>query len=221
MRSKAYRGVAMEGGVAHWYDARAQKERGENQALARCMAERLPAGAMVLEIAPGPGYLAIELAKLGNYNITGLDISETFVRIACENAAREAVEVDFRHGDVAQMPFESGTFDFIVCRGAFQNFSEPVTALQEMRRVLKTGGTAVVIDLRRDVASEAVNEYVRKVSTGVINWLTNQLAFRLVLVRRAYTKDQLKGFIAASGFRNFEIREGPMFLEMWLGNAVG
>ncbi len=66
MRSKAYRGVAMEGGVAHWYDARAKKERDENQALARRLAEHLAPGSTVLEVAPGPGYLAIDLAKLGN-----------------------------------------------------------------------------------------------------------------------------------------------------------
>jgi 2-polyprenyl-3-methyl-5-hydroxy-6-metoxy-1,4-benzoquinol methylase len=41
----------------------------------------------VLEVAPGPGFLAIELAKLGPYRIVGLDISETFVRIAADEAA--------------------------------------------------------------------------------------------------------------------------------------
>lgn len=125
VRSKAYRGVRMEGRVASWYDARARNERDENQELARRLAEHLPAGSAVLEVAPGPGYLAIELAKLGKSKITGLDVSETFVRIAAENAAREGVEVNFRHGDAADVPFETGTFDFIVCRAAFRTSADP------------------------------------------------------------------------------------------------
>jgi ubiquinone/menaquinone biosynthesis C-methylase UbiE len=114
------------------------------------------------------------------------------------------------------MPFETGAFDFVICRGALQNFSEPVKALQEMRRVLNADGTAVVIDLRRDVSSRALNQYVRKVSTGFRNWLTNQLVFRVILTKRAYSTAQLKQFISASGFRNSDIREGAIFLEMWL-----
>lgn len=55
MQEKGYRGVAMEGRVAHWYDARARRELDVYQALARRMAERLPARSTVLEVAPGPG----------------------------------------------------------------------------------------------------------------------------------------------------------------------
>lgn len=218
VQQKAYRGVGMEGRVARWYAARARKRLDEYRALARRMAERLPAGTAVLEVAPGPGYFAIELAKLGKFRITGLDISETFVAIARRNGAREAVEVDFRQGDASQMPFERGSFDLIICRAAFQNFQKPVKVLEEMRRVLKTGGTAVVIDLRKDVPREAINSYMRKVRLGLVDWLISQLIFRLVLVRRTYTKDQLTRFITDSGFRRFDIRDGPMFFEMWLEN---
>lgn len=86
---------------------------------------------------------------------------------------------------------------------------------------MKTGGLAVVIDLRKDVGSRSINQYVSKVSTGVASWLSNQLAFRLVLVRRGYSKDELRSFIAASGLRELEVREGPMFLETWLVKDVG
>ncbi len=221
MQEKGYRGVAMEGRVAHWYDGRARRELDEYQSLARRMAERLPAGSTVLEVAPGPGFFAIELAKLGQYKITGLDISETFVKLAHENATRESVEVDFRHGDASHMPFESGTFDFIFCRAALQNFRDPVKALGEMRRVLRIGGTAVVLDLRKDLPGKVINACVRKVHTGIADWLMNHLIFRLILVRRAHTTDQLRRFISESGFRKFDIRKEPMFLELWLEKDLG
>src|ERR1700722_20575232 len=97
---------------------------GEFTALARRVAEKLPPRASVLELAPGPGYFAIELAKLGDYRIKGLDISETFVEIARANAADANVEIDYRRGNASAMPFRDGKFDFLLCRAAFKNLSD-------------------------------------------------------------------------------------------------
>ena len=55
------------------------------------------------------------------------------------------------------LPFPSETFDFAVCRAAFKNFSDPVGALAEMHRVLRPGGTALIIDLRNDASDEAID----------------------------------------------------------------
>ena len=72
----------MEGGVARWYDKTTRRDLPEFKALARRVAAGLAPGAKVLEVAPGPGFFAIELAKIGKYEITGLDISKSFVEIA-------------------------------------------------------------------------------------------------------------------------------------------
>ena len=105
MTGKGYKGMGMEGPIAKWYAKATHKDIEEFRTLARRMDERLKPGAKVLEVAPGPGYFAIELAKLGTYNITGLDISETFVEIARKNAREAGVEVDFRCGNASGMPF--------------------------------------------------------------------------------------------------------------------
>ena len=54
------------------------------------LAAKLKDGAVVLEIAPGLGYLTIEMAKRGPSRIAGVDISKTFVEIAGANAKRAA-----------------------------------------------------------------------------------------------------------------------------------
>jgi ubiquinone/menaquinone biosynthesis C-methylase UbiE len=213
---KPFRGVPMEGWVARWYNGIAQRERDETKTLALQLVGRLPAAASVLEVAPGPGYLAIELAKLGNYAITGLDISTTLLHIASVNATREGVRVNFRQGNAADMPFETDAFDFVICRKALQNFSEPVQALREMRRVLKSSGTAFLSDIRPDVPSRVLNHHMRKISTGLGNWSVNQFAHRAIVKRRAHNKTQLAQLGAAGGFRRSEVREGPIFLEAWL-----
>ncbi len=116
--ARPYKGIPMEGMLATWYARNTAKSLAEFHDCAKRIAAGLAPGGRVLEIAPGPGYLAIELARLGPYRITGVDISRSFVRIAAGNAAGAGVEVDFRHGDAAALPFAADSFDFIVCRAA-------------------------------------------------------------------------------------------------------
>src|SRR6516162_1427598 len=149
---KAYRGLPMEGMLASWYAKNTAKLAADFKACTWRIAAQLAPGARVLEVAPGPGYLAIELAKLGRYRITGVDISRSFVRMATEHAARAAVDAEFRQGNAAALPFADGTFDFIVCRAAFKNFSNPVTALGEMHRVLRPGGKALIKAMTKDAS---------------------------------------------------------------------
>jgi len=206
----------MEGRIAKWYAANTRKDIDEFRKLARRVASELPAGSAVLEVAPGPGYFAIELAKLGAYRITGLDISETFVGIAQRNAAEAEVNVDFRQGNASAMPFPDESFDFLLCRAAFKNFSEPVDALREMRRVLKPGGRGVIIDLRPDASREAITTYVDHLGLSWWSTWTTKLTFRFMLLKRAHSKAQFERFLAEAGVRSFEIREEPMGFEVWL-----
>jgi ubiquinone/menaquinone biosynthesis C-methylase UbiE len=216
MQAKAYKGMGMEGGIARWYAKLTHKDMDEFKALARRMAEGLPPGASVLEVAPGPGYFSIELAKLGKYHVTGVDISKTFVGIAQKNAKAEGVEVEFRQGDAAHLPFADENFDLIVCRAAFKNFSEPVKALREMRRVSRPGGKAVIIDLRRDTPRAEIDKYANSIKESAWNRFIVKWTFRLMLLKRAYTLEEFKKMIAASGFATYGIKEQPMGCEITL-----
>ena len=211
---KPYKGLGMEGFVASWYARQTARDRDEFQRTARRIAAHLNPGARVLEIAPGPGYLAIELAKLTNGRITGLDISRTFVRIAAENARKAGVRVDFEHGDAADLPFPDQQFDFIVCRAAFKNFAQPLKALDEMHRVLKAGGAALIIDLRKDFSPAAVRDYVR--GRGAFNAAVIKLTFNTMLKKRAYTKESIAQLVSQSRFGQGEVRLEPIGFELWL-----
>jgi len=212
---KAYKGLGMEGFVARWYATTTRKDLKEHQILARRVADELPAGAQVLEVAPGPGYFAVELARLGR-DVTALDISQTFVEMARRNAAEAGVKVDFEQGNASNMPFASESFDFLLCRAAFKNFSEPVKALQEMHRVLRPGGKALIIDLRRDAPQEAINQYVDDLKLGWASALNVKLAFRFMLLKRAYTRSGFERMISQTPFGKFEIREDLIGMEITL-----
>ena len=211
---KGYRGVGMEGPIARWYAASTGKDQKRHQEQARQVIERLPGGGQILEVAPGPGYLSVALAKTGEYTVTGLDISKTFVEIARRNATEAGVRVDVRHGNASAMPFGDESFDLVVCCAAFKNFAEPVRALEEMRRVLRSDGRALVVDLRRDVSKQDVADEVAGMGLGVVSAAFTRLALRYGLTRRAYTKDQFKALAGQAGFASVEIRETGVSLEV-------
>jgi ubiquinone/menaquinone biosynthesis C-methylase UbiE len=213
-RPKAHKGVGMEGFIAAWYARQTAKDLDEFKGIARRIAAHIGPGARALEIAPGPGYLAIELVRLTGCRLVGVDISHTFVRIAGENARKEGLRIDFEQGDAADLPFPAERFDFIVCRAAFKNFARPLAALDEMYRVLNDGGIALIIDLRKDFSPEAVNDYVR--DKGMIAGAFIRLTFNTMLKKRAYTKESMADLVARSRFKQGDIRLDPMGFEVWL-----
>jgi ubiquinone/menaquinone biosynthesis C-methylase UbiE len=215
-RSKGYKGIGMEGPVARWYAKNTAKTLGEFQQCADEIARHLSEGSRVLEVAPGPGYLAIELAKLRRCQISGLDISRTFVAIAREKARAAAVDVDFQQGDVAHMPYEGDTFDFIVCRAAFKNFSNPTKALNEMYRILKSGGTALIIDLRRDAPQETIDQYIDTIGLNWWDSFVTKWTFALMLKRRAYLKNEITDLVSQTPFEHLAIDETAMGMEIRL-----
>jgi ubiquinone/menaquinone biosynthesis C-methylase UbiE len=180
------------------------------------VSDMLPAGSRVLEVAPGPGYLAIELARLGTYQVVGLDISASFVQIARAKAKEAGVAVEFHHGNASQMPFGADTFDFTICRAAFKNFSEPVQAIQEMHRVLKLGGTAVIIDLRGDASPDDIRTAVGSMGLSSINRLITQATFKHFLLKNAYTGAEIQQMVAQTPFARCDIREDSIGMQIWL-----
>jgi ubiquinone/menaquinone biosynthesis C-methylase UbiE len=206
----------MEGLLGRWYARITRRDVAEYRKLAEALAGQVVPGGSVLEVAPGPGYLAIELARPGTCRVVALDISRSFVRMAAENAQRAGVQVEFRHGDVAAMPFASDSFDFLVCRAAFKNFSDPVRSLNEMHRVLKPGGRALIIDLRNDASPDAIDAHVKDMGLGRINSLLTKWAFKHMLLKRAYSEGQFRQMAALAPFKACAIRDDPIGLEVSL-----
>ena len=213
---KSYKGMAMEGFIARWYAKNTKGNMEQYKNWAKKVAKNTTEGSNVLEVAPGPGYLSINLAELGNYKVFGLDISKTFVEIEQKNAEDAGVKAEFRHGDASNMPFENEKFDFIVCTAAFKNFTKPIRALNEMYRVLRPNGTALIIDLRRDASRDAINDEVENMGLNWINKFFTKLTFRFMLLRNSYTKSEIEKLVSHTNFRKYNIPLDPMGFELWL-----
>jgi ubiquinone/menaquinone biosynthesis C-methylase UbiE len=189
----------MEGAIASWYAKNTARDVRRFRTVARDVVSRLPRGGRVLEVAPGPGYLAIELARAG-LAVSAVDISRSFVQIARDNAAKAGVAVDVRHGNAAAMPFDDASFDFVVCMAAFKNFADPVGALDDMHRVLRPGGQASIYDLRKDAGREDIDREVRGMALSPLNAALTRFIFRFGLLKAAYTRDALERMAGESRF---------------------
>src|SRR4029077_3738825 len=204
----------MEGPIARWY-ARVRSSESQIEAYrkqAAQLVDGLPDGAWVLEVAPGPGYLSIEMARLRRLHVTALDISHTFVEIGSEHARRAGIAVDFRKDDVAKMPFEAESFDLIVCQAAFKNFTLPRTALAEMYRVLRNGGTVVIQDMSHDATHGDIEEEVKGMDLGRVSSFMTKATLES-LRNRAYSPLQLELLVAESPFQTSEITTAGIGLE--------
>lgn len=212
-QQRHFKDIGIEGIAARWYDNNTRKHRlAEMNGYAKEVDKYIHNGCSVLEVAPGPGYLAIELAKLGNCRIIGLDISKDFVEIARRNAKEAGVEVEFQQGSVVDIPFPDNTFDFIICTAAFKNFKEPVKALSQMYRVLTSGGTALIIDMNRRVSNQQIEDYTKNIGAKGVDKLFMKLMFKYFLRNGAYTKDELINLISKTAFKEYDIKvEGISF----------
>src|SRR5262249_440457 len=104
------------------------------------------ASARVLEVATGPGYVAMGFAAVCR-EVVGLDLTDAMLAIA-ERTRRERGlrNLRFQSGDAAALPFADGEFDVVMCRYAFHHFEQPARVLAEMARCWRRGGTVAMED---------------------------------------------------------------------------
>jgi len=214
--AKPYKGLAVEGLIAKWY-AKNTGRALEQNVIFNKVKGTLPTHANILEVAPGPGFLSIEFAKVGKYKVTALEISKTFIEIAQTNAKEADVHVDFRHGNASEMPFAENMFDLIICVAAFKNFTEPVEAIREMHRVLKPGGKACIMDLRRDISFESVDRHIRnELRLSGLNALITKFVFKTTLLKNAYTKSEIEQMVSQTSFTKSRIDQDTLGMDIWL-----
>ena len=106
----------------------------------------LRSGERVLDVACGTGIVARRAAPHVGADgaVVGLDVNEGMLSVATGTTDGSAHEIEWREGDATALPFDDDAFDVVLCQQGLQFVEEPVTALDEMRRVLAPGGRALV-----------------------------------------------------------------------------
>ena len=113
--------------------------------------------ATILDVGCGAGREAFALHKMG-FNVAGIDVAGNMIREAKRNARNSGTKIDFKIGDGIQLPFESHSFDYVLMLNRVLEHipkkESRIKALQEVRRVLKPRGIAIINAMNSSLLSE-------------------------------------------------------------------
>lgn len=108
---------------------------------------RLGPGERVLDVCCGSGASAIPAAEIVGRtgSVVGVDLSENLLELARSKAKQQGLEnIEFRSGDMTQLPFEEASFDVVVCVFGIFFVPDMDAALRALKRVLRTGGKLAI-----------------------------------------------------------------------------
>jgi ubiquinone/menaquinone biosynthesis C-methylase UbiE len=154
----------------------------------------------LLDLGAGPGWLLIRLhAKCPAMRLVGVDISSAMIAQARKNMAASdaAGRVEMQVGSAAKLPFADACFDLVVSSISAHHWKDASGALNEIHRVLRPGGRALIYDFVKALPPEVRREAVRRFGR-----------LRMALFRPGtceehfYSADELVSLARASRFRD-------------------
>ncbi|HLH25287.1 MAG TPA: class I SAM-dependent methyltransferase [Chloroflexota bacterium] len=165
--------------------------------------------ARVLEVATGPGHVALGFAAVCR-EVVGIDLTAAPLALAERlRQERGLANARFALGDAEATGFADGAFDVVVCRYAFHHFADPPAVLREMTRVCRAGGTVALEDL---VVSE---QPARAAYQNRFEHLRDPSH------TRAYPLSELLALLTANGLELEAVYSDALTqeVERWLANA--
>ncbi len=102
----------------------------------------------VLDVATGTGDLVLAMRKCGASKIVGLDLSPGMLEIGVQKVEKSDAKdlIEMIIGDSEKLDFPENTFDVITVAFGVRNFENLEVGLAEIRRVLKTDGTLIILE---------------------------------------------------------------------------
>ena len=161
----------------------------------------------ILDVGCGGGRTISKLAALATEGkVYGVDYSETSVAATTKTNARwiNTRRVEVQHGSVSQLPFEDGKFDFVTAVETHFWWPDLPAGFREIHRVLKPGGTMVVIGEVYKGANTTMSRLVEQNAPRTGMKLLDVEEHRAMLADTGYSEVQIfeersKGWICAMG----------------------
>jgi ubiquinone/menaquinone biosynthesis C-methylase UbiE len=169
----------------------------------------LQPGECVLDVACGTGVvtrLAAECVGAAG-SVSGLDINPGMLAEA-RSATPSDMSINWQEASAESMPFPEGAFDVVLCQMGLQFVPGKLTALREMRRVLETGGRAVINmpGPKPPLFAIMTDALAGHLSPGAASF--GDLVFSM------HDVDELKELMRNAGFRSIDVEAKPKTLHL-------
>lgn len=164
----------------------------------------------VLDLACATGIVARRVApRIGEEGrVVGLDIDPGMLAVARRCAASEGVSVEWREGAAEELPLGDDSFELALCQQGIQFFSDPPSALREVRRVLTDGGR-MALNVWQPLERHPVYRSLMEAEA-------RHLDADLDVVATPFTfggADRLRTLVEDAGFEEIEIGEHTLDVE--------
>lgn len=164
---------------------------------------------VILDIATGTGDFAIEALALKPEKIVGVDISEGMLNVGKEKIKKLGVDsiIEMQMGDSERLLFEDNTFDAVIVSFGVRNFENLEKGLTDMCRVMKSGGTCMVLEFSKPKAfpmKQLYNFYFKYILPIIGNMVSKDASAYTYLPESVQAFPDGKDFIAIferSGFK--------------------
>lgn len=178
---------------------------------------KLKPGARVLDVGCGTGYAVRYLGQLDDVEkACGIDISAGMVEAAQEQVSPDLVDkIQFVEASSDDIPFPDDEFDHVICTNSFHHYPDPVKALKEMQRVLKSGGQIVIFENAPDLSwyTWGWDRLLRIIEKGHVKY---------------YTCKELEAILKGAGLESLELchyknefmKHGKLFASIQVWSAL-
>ncbi len=158
--------------------------------------------ALVLDVACGTGDLSIELERDAQAQVLGTDFCRPMLTVARE----KSLSIPFVEADAMNLAFGDNTFDAVTIAFGLRNLSNLADGLRELHRVLKTGGTLIVLEFSSPVVPGfrgAFNFYFSKILPrigGIVSGSRGAYEYLPDSVSKFPDQKQLAAMMQETGF---------------------
>ena len=173
-------------------------------------------GQRVLDIAGGTGDIAALMSKrVGAHGSVVLsDINESMLAVGRQQMEDRGLvgNIEYSLADAEQLPFSDGEFDFVSIAFGLRNVTNQPAALEEMHRVLKPGGRAMILEFSK-LEFDGLKKLYDGYSFGLLPRLgklvtDDEDSYRYLAesIRKHPGQDELADMMVAAGFNNVTYR---------------